>query len=131
VDDLIAFIRARLDEDDAAARELAGWPHWHHTHAVTAHGPIILIAAGEDDEEDDEIDVASVERDLPEAAEHIARHDPARVLREVEAKRNVLSIIGSSRNQYDGIDDGVADELLKAIASAWSDHPDYRAKWVP
>jgi hypothetical protein len=137
-DDLIAFVLARLDEDEAIARKLAGWPHWHHTPAVTAHGPVILIAAGEDDE----IDVASVERELPEVATHIARYDPARALREVAAKRarierhkRAITAGGTSPSSFVcGQDDGYAEACLDSIrddAAVWSDHPDYRAEWAP
>lgn len=62
MDDLIAFVAARLDEDEAAARAAVnfsyGVPDWC------------------DDGDPDGV--------------HIARHDPARVLREVEASRKLL-----------------------------------------
>jgi hypothetical protein len=135
-DDLIAFVTARLDEDEAIARELAGWPHWHHTPAVTAHGPIILIAAGEDDE----IDVASVERELPEVATHIARHDPARALRQVEDGRRLLAAYAEAREPDPEATPReralrmavaeVARMLVLSRAAVWSDHPDYKPEWA-
>jgi hypothetical protein len=138
MEDPTAFITARLDEDEAAARELAGWPHWHHTPAVTAHGPIILIAAGEDDE----LEVASIERDLPEVGAHIARHDPARALREVAAKRAVLAWYADSVDAAalfkeklgTGTHMATAAEsylnVMRGYAAVWSDHPDYKQEWA-
>jgi hypothetical protein len=52
-------------------------------------------------------------------AAHIARHDPARVLADVKAKR---AIIGDEWS-----DPGW--DVLCALASAYADHPDYREEW--
>lgn len=73
------------------------------------------------------------------ARNHIARHDPARVLAEVEAKRRIL---------YEHRDDGYGDCLgcgmnaleemcreiddcptLLALAAVYATHPDYQAEW--
>lgn len=79
-----------------------------------------------------------VMRDNGGVAAHIARHDPARALREVEAKRKRLAAYTAARAAADKHGDrymaGVADGLAVAVkddASAWSDHPDYRAEWAP
>jgi|HubBroStandDraft_4_1064222.scaffolds.fasta_scaffold586039_2 hypothetical protein len=86
----------------------------------------------------------------PDAAqrEHIARHDPARVLREVDAKRKILAehcdTVGSVWIPGHGHDnkfcarcvdsdrdgDYYAEEpgpclTLRALAAVWSGHPDY------
>lgn len=106
--DLITFMNARLDEDEAGARAAAnfsyGVPDWC-------------------DEGD------------PDGT-HIARHDPARVLREVEAKRKRLAAYTAARAAADRYDDqymaGVASGLADAIrgdAGAWADHPDYKQEW--
>jgi hypothetical protein len=49
-------------------------------------------------------------------AEHIARHDPARVLRQCAALRLALEF-------WQGL------TRLRTIAAIWSDHPDYREEW--
>jgi hypothetical protein len=77
-DDLVAFLRARLDEDEQAARETL-WegsgnkPDWELPSSAT-------------------VDVGGDEFYAGDAtiARHIARHDPARGLREVEAKRRII-----------------------------------------
>lgn len=70
-----------------------------------------------------------------------ARHDPARVLREVEAKRAMIAryeraaaLPASVVSFTHGQDDGYAQACLDAIRDAvaiWSDHPDYRQGWRP
>jgi hypothetical protein len=118
--DLVAFLNARLDEDDAAAK---AWLPFGNPDAV--------------------------------AREHIARHDPGRVLREVAAKRAIVGLhrievrkaeitpfdpyTGERRlDQYEvtceicgwsSDDPTSACATLRAIAAVYSHHPDYREEW--
>src|SRR5690606_8707896 len=70
----------------------------------------------------------SVEEDV---AQHIARHDPARALRQCKALRVTVRAIEEL------VEDGEAPSLveqstirnLAPIASIWSDHPDYDTNW--
>lgn len=76
---------------------------------------------------------------------HIARHDPARVLREVEAKRRVLARHHEESHVSGPICRGCGFtgdldeprnfihecEELQDLAAAWSDHPSYRSEWSP
>jgi hypothetical protein len=57
-----------------------------------------------------------VEARLPGGLWHIARHDPARVLRQCAALRLALEF-------WRGL------TRLRTIAAIWSDHPDYRPEW--
>jgi len=112
--ELVAFLNARLDEDEAAARAAASGP-WMSDTGVDA------------------------------VAKHIARHDPARVLREVAAKRAIVEFYIEPPN---GIrtgnievlsaerESGSAPRVLTVIeaialdlAAVWSDHPDYNPAW--
>lgn len=95
MDDLVQFLRARLDEDEVVARGTTMPLDWHQ-------GP------GGDDPEwvSDEMVLMwppefhtpyeqdkhwrGLTADPAGLAAHIARHDPARVLREVEAKRGMV-----------------------------------------
>jgi len=72
------FLRARLNEAEQAARE-AGADAWAHGGGRTvswqrgsAHGFVAFV-------------------DIVPAGEHIARHDPARVLRDIETKRRIIA----------------------------------------
>jgi hypothetical protein len=63
---------------------------------------------------------------------HILLNDPARVLREVEADREILAMADRAVN---GIDADMAvsdalDRVLRLRAAAYSDHPDYRQEWA-
>ena len=83
-------------------------------------------------------------------ARHIARHDPARVLREIAAKRAIVAAHHPETPSKYGHDvlrcavcqtergvwaeDRHADPwpclTLRHLAAVWSDHPDYRAEWA-
>jgi hypothetical protein len=125
MDDLAEFLAARLNEDEAAAKAAGGDP-WHgDTHSGLYHedvrsqpGPFATGAY--------EVFTGGEEA-------HILRHDPARVLREVAAKRAILGAYESQRAaQFN--DPAVVDELrdvVQTLASVHSDHPDYRPEWKP
>lgn len=64
-------------------------------------------------------------------AEHIARHDPARVLREAEGKLAVLdeldlAVHGQPRPYVD-----VLLFVIRQMGLAYTDHPDYKENWRP
>jgi hypothetical protein len=104
--DLIAFLRARLDEDEAAAKAVLDL-NW-----TGGEGHIGLSTS---------------------ASLHIARHTPARVLREVAADRKLLAAYDEAVNGP-AADLGVADALEAVIrdrAAAHDGHPDYRQEWKP
>jgi hypothetical protein len=92
-------------------------------------------------------DVATVPSDH-DAARHIARHDPARVLREVEAMRRIVEMHPpqptsdgapecrecSWYEAYEGFNDHSEPwpcPTLRTLATIWADHEDYRAGWAP
>jgi len=115
MDDLIAFIGARLDEDEAAAKaaaEATGCPIWGIAGNISARASRTIVTSGH-------IEVGSEAEAL-----HIAEWNPARVLREVEAKRAIVLV--ASKVLGDG-----RLFVLGQLATAWSDHPDYRDEWKP
>jgi hypothetical protein len=119
--DVVEFLRARLDEDDRLAR------------SALAETPV---------ESGRETRYPYPERLA--TCMHNGRHGPARVLREVEAKRAILAAWASAESRrppkgewYEyaqGIGDGRADALrdaVKILAAVYGDHPDYRQEWKP
>ena len=77
--------------------------------------------------------------DTPEMAAHVAEFDPARVLREVEAKRRILDDYERAfedRKLHPG-DLALAGARLalhgvvKLLALPYSDRPGYREEWRP
>lgn len=152
---LIEFLEARIAEDEAAARAATDGP-W----GVDKDGEVYKSDSvrevpctrldGSKYISTDQINVtcdsegmrASVEL---ENAIHIARHDPARVLREVAAKRAVLETVlpcptcleGSRCVPHDASAGAPTwrpatdrdERALKLLATVYSDHPDYREEW--
>lgn len=140
-DDLVTWLRAQLDEDERVARaagsRLDGSYEWV---AGEANADGVRTKAG-----------TPVTRfSWPNEMEHIARHDPARVLREVAAKRAIVKLHeqvpatprrGQENppatgchwcNEWDGLTwaGGVCD-TVRLLASAYSDQPGYREEWRP
>jgi hypothetical protein len=83
----------------------------------------------------------------PQAAEHVARHDPARVLAECSAKRRLVMACRDSRPDLHFLGarpHGMADFpltptdqhqlaalTLALLALPYADHHDYRPEWRP
>ena len=112
MDELIAFLKARLDEDEQLALN-AGSGEWYEELQESAFGNASLAHAG--------------------------HHAPARVLREVAAKRAILAryergISGDLPEWQAGrelIEAGLAILLgvIRDLAAVYSDHPDCREEW--
>jgi uncharacterized protein DUF6221 len=85
MDDLIAFLRARLDELEDAARCAPG-PDWWEDDKPIRWGddtpPEIACGKGR---------VAVIDIEKPTAAAHIVLNDPARVLRDVASNRKPIT----------------------------------------
>lgn len=137
MDDLTAFVTARLDEDEAAARAVAVLRHqvFDGTGLVTGPRGVGFIRS----------DVAT----------WLADNDPARALREVAAKRAIVELhdrvhdcpvivptkdpsafagnLGYVSTEHIDEEDPDPDvtpcTTLRAVAAVWSDHPDYRPEW--
>lgn len=114
--DLIAFLRARLDDDAAAALDAKPGP-WH------ADGGSVYATHPTDEVVD-----------YSESADHIARHDPARTLRKVEATREVVKVYERACDHYAVFTSGFAaamEDVLRMFAVAYDDHPDFEESWRP
>ncbi len=134
-----AFISARLDEDEQLARAAAqaDGQDWFPVDAEYGDSPDRVEGTGD----------GAVGYDMYETVPpHIARHDPARVLREVAWKRHLLGFALAAFSQESKIgerpgrdpetnayDKGRADTarfMLRLLAMSWSSHPDFRAEWT-
>ncbi|MFJ9576236.1 DUF6221 family protein [Streptomyces sp. NPDC101191] len=119
--DLVTCLKARLDEEADLARRCDGdgCGQW------TAQEGTVDFSRGE---------LAGFP---PPIALHVALHDPARVLREIEARRRVLArhefspAIGDPELPWDNRDDRQYDgepwpcEDILDLALPYADHPDY------
>ena len=139
----IEFITARLDEDEATARaamsSTSGIWRWNHGFGDMCNDPSCpfgeLTASGSP-HDTVLMQVHGYDVSSPwEGAAHIARHDPARALREVDAKRRLLFQFEHRGNAVRGLDGcetgGVWDDLIRMLALPYADHPGYRQEWTP
>jgi len=131
IDDLVQFLRDRLDEDERIAKAAGGAP-WEasvpgmvHVSAPAQRETRGLRAQGY---------VAVVEH--AERQQHIARHGPARVLADVDAKRRIIDRAAGTRawaigesGRSAGPAVSLANDTLRALALPYADHPAYRQEW--
>jgi hypothetical protein len=118
MDDLVAFLHARLIEDEqiAGLSTPGRWSYddrdgYVYTDDLGTHTPV-AYGTGND-------------------GEHIARHDPARVLADIESKRRIIRLCNNMLWEHEGGPDVVAKGTLEYLALPYKDHPDYRKEWRP
>jgi len=127
MNDLVQFLNDRLAEDEAAARgvlanaegrplEQGRYEQW-----VGVNETILGDQAGH------VVAYGVAWYALP----HIARHDPARTLREVAAKRAILELDICMACDVEGQPCDHRNYTLEYLAEAYSDHEEYREEWRP
>lgn len=122
MDDLVQFLRDRLDEDDHGARTAAELQEaeWRCPSTGVVDFGSDLLATGDRD-----------------VAYHIVRHDPARVLAEVEAKRQLVDkYVEVADNDVNEVEyaNGWANalgEAVRLLALPYADHPEFKPEWRP
>ncbi len=130
---LAEFLLARIAEDEAAARAAQfSNGRWHRTGEwarATAvardFGPDVVLERSGTLAWDDN--------------EHIARHDPARVLAECEAKRRIITEAAPGIEKLQVLVDGEwgpegedePERLLRLLALPYAAHEDYLQEWRP
>lgn len=127
ISDLLAFVNARLDEKEALANRAEPWPYGSDpaTAWIGIPGPNPLYVWA-----------------------HMTTHNPARVLRDIAAKRALITFALQNAASVDGewacshsAEEIAADEcqdygrdaayeVLRPLAAVDSDHPDYRQEWA-
>lgn len=91
--------------------------------------------------------IPSAEEVPASVAGHIIRHDPARVLREIDAKRRIIAqcvywneraaqeAVDPPKYPQPGLDLGLLldamNPVLRLLALPYADRPGYRAEWAP
>ena len=128
ITELPDFLLARIaeDEDDARAasrvreaRKGDAWEVWRGQHGLDS-----IVRSGQ------ETELAEV---VVEAARHVARHDPARVLAECEARRRLVEAHSLSAHPLGfrvncatcGAVKRPACLTLRILAQPYADHPDH------
>ena len=151
------FLLARIAEDEAAANAANG-PRWASGDGNVSEGGLYALQGeGEDgwaiawfelgtanEAEDGSRQLPrwpKMERHAHENSVHAARHDPARVLRECEAKRRIVdehTFMAAHESRDFGFSNGNCltcrvqgpCATLLHLASVFADHPDYRQEWT-
>ncbi len=115
------FVRARLAEDEMLARE-AGTDVWQpgDRWRLTPCG-----RAWSAQRDDDVLEPAG--GGSPAVMAHVVRHDPGRVLEDVDAKRTVHDAY--RRAKPGSVNRSGLGIALRALACAWADHPDFDPAW--
>lgn len=126
--ELAQWLGGQLDEEaDAARRAFSGqmdpengWlalrPEWQQHTTIAPHVGMIHEAV---------------------QADHVVRWNPARVLREVEAKRQALAHYERIRQHTRQGDEayvlaeGAVSKQIQIMATAYADRPGYREEWRP
>lgn len=132
------FVTARLDEEEAVAR-------------IASPGPWFVDQVGDFGDKGATLEIARWRGHLNTVnlgedfltAEHIARHDPARVLAQCAAMRKIVEGHSGSHVCEDSLvgerwhDPFAADFIeddpcwnLRALTSIWSDHPQFDPAWA-
>ncbi len=129
------FLLARIAEDEAVARGSSAVGPWRYdpTKVNSVDGGEAVFAGPRGAMG---ITIASTgPADDPQSmrdARHIARHDPARVLAECEAKRRIVELIRRDNGDWCSPDRlGLGEMVLETLALPYADHPDYRDEWRP
>ncbi|MFD7185468.1 DUF6221 family protein [Streptomyces sp. NPDC059904] len=114
--ELVDFLRARLDEDARIARVAASQSRgeeWRYDgQYVVADPERDMVAVGSQDFMD------------AETGKHIARHDPSRVLAEVEAKRQLLLWAENAEAGAHLL------AIVDTLVAVYSNHPDFDPAWL-
>jgi hypothetical protein len=156
VTDLVEFLKARLDEDErtalaaAAANPGVAARHWS-AEEVDDKDPTTGLwrkAWGIVPSRVRGIVLARTIDITPTVSAHIARHDPSRVLRDVEAKRAELALAAAllqpppmppglpalavemAAIKHDD-ERALGEVWLQLLALPYSDHESYRQEWAP
>lgn len=138
--DLVQWLTAQLDEDERVARAASG-EEWG---AVSPTQPYVIfdVAAYKANKTLRTVGaVAGVEH--AEDRAHIAEHDPARVLREIEAKRGALARyeFACTEATAPNVDEEERETRVRVaaafqscvllFASVYSDRPGFQESWRP
>lgn len=136
MDDLIAFLKDRLDEDEKLARAAikGGLPD------LGTPGRWNTYLEGGDDGwaiEDDSTGLAPGIIGDKSIADHITHHAPFRVLADIDAKRQIVALsLAAGRNAHDA-DSAFAQgsaytagRAVQMLLLPYADHPDYQARWA-
>ncbi len=145
--DLISFLLARIDEDEARAHAAphGGWwveevlqpPYWS---SFTVTGPPPPPGTVRVDQGGPNDDVSILDDERPELSAFVAHFDPNRALAECRAKRQIIERAefvdghGPAVDHVRALDmttgaSGALRDVLVMLASVYADHSDFQEEW--
>jgi hypothetical protein len=139
---LVSWLRAQLDEDEQIARA-ACWDDQSDVWTARppqAHYERYTVV---DYLDDGVVAVTPENADADGVGQHIAEWDPARVLREIDAKRQLVCAYeeavsafndsGPALTSYDRLTGSVSSlrRAIELLALPYADRPGYREEWRP
>jgi len=124
-DDLVTWFRQQLDEDERLAQAAGGtsWVARGHLAHVSTWSRGVQAKWCEILAEVEYVGPTAQTESMDHAA-HIVRHDPARVLAEVAAKRAVIDLL-------EELNELGLYEAVQFLALPYADRPGYREEWKP
>ena len=129
-DDLNTWFRAQLDDNERWALAASdGYPNW----SATDDGTVCQDGTGGSGY----LATGPWGSDLGDVGQHIALHDPARVLADVEADRQLLDAYEAAIQPTDEHDPKVwgyrtgLEYAVRTRAQAYVGNPGYRKEWQP
>ncbi|MER5213680.1 DUF6221 family protein [Streptomyces sp. NPDC002838] len=158
MDDLVRWLGEQLDEDARIARTaidavgpILGAGQWRYAESLADEGgrywSITTVAPNETVPTVELVGSGMSGGGVHEEAlaRHIVEHDPARVLREIDAKRRILALHRPVQRRSTGSGGGTVEDCqicghfpaqypcgtLRALALPYADRPGYRAEWAP
>ncbi|MEV4197029.1 DUF6221 family protein [Micromonospora globbae] len=150
-DDLVTWLRQQLDDDERVAHSATAGPWWHNPGKAWLDAEAFeqydrskgeeFVGYGESPFSGcvAATGPASHAQSMADA-EHIARHDPARVLAEVAAKRRILDEHFEASLGDTGVGAGDCTTCtnyawpcptVRLLALPYADRPGYRPEWRP
>ncbi|MFF7550912.1 DUF6221 family protein [Streptomyces canus] len=151
MDELVRWLGEQLDEDERIARaaisvvgDVPGAANWRFGNAFTdeggtywqittrtpdieGFGPVELVGSG----------MSGGGAHEPEIARHAVEHDPARVLAEIDAKRQLLTAYAHAADrdvnevEYAHGYANALGEAVRLLALPYASRPGYREEWRP
>lgn len=138
---LTEFLLARITEDEAVAKAVPG-PKWMRGIERTGSpgryrgiaAELVTLPPAEWPPTFAELGPELARTQMRAVADHIARHDPARVLAGCEAKRQLVEscTMGLAATEEAQLGwEAQGDTALRILAAEYADHADYDATWRP
>ncbi|MFD9396533.1 DUF6221 family protein [Streptomyces sp. NPDC060000] len=121
MDELVRWLGEQFDRDERISRAATLGP-WVQSGIGEYGWTVDFGRAGAG------VETADTEQGRSDA-DFIAAHNPARVLREIDAKRRMIGRIDSHATIMGW--DEVHGDLLHLLALPYADRPGYRAEWKP